>query len=251
MNKFRNKVVYDATTGEVRDDRKHLSMMEDFWMPRREGGKGTEITTLPGGQNVGDIQDIQYFQQKLYQALNVPLSRLQQQQGFSLGRSTEITRDEIKFSKFISRLRKRFNGLFYEALRVQLIAKGIIRADEWDDLKQHISFDYDLDNHFNELKNNEVLLQRIQMLQQMDPYIGKYYSAKWVRKNVLHLSDEEIDDMDKEMEADLENQVHRAEFDGTVAAVAQTAQQNYLQQNAPPEAQANELPNPNSNNQNK
>jgi hypothetical protein len=251
MNKFRNKVVYDATTGEVRDDRKHLSMMEDFWMPRREGGKGTEITTLPGGQNLGDIQDIQYFQQKLYQALNVPLSRLQQQQGFSLGRSTEITRDEIKFSKFIARLRKRFNGLFYEALRVQLIAKGIIRSDEWDDLKQQISFEYDIDNHFNELKNNEVLMQRIQMLQQMDPYIGKYYSAKWVRKNVLHQSDEEMDDMDKEMETDLEDQVHRADFDGTVAAVAQTAQQNYLQQHAPPEAQANELPNPNSNNQNK
>jgi hypothetical protein len=251
MNKFRNKVVYDATTGEVRDDRKHLSMMEDFWMPRREGGKGTEITTLPGGQNLGDIQDIQYFQQKLYQALNVPLSRLQQQQGFSLGRSTEITRDEIKFSKFISRLRKRFNGLFYEALRVQLIAKGIIRSDEWDDLKQQISFEYDIDNHFNELKNNEVLMQRIQMLQQMDPYIGKYYSAKWVRKNVLHQSDEEMDDMDKEMETDLEDQVHRADFDGTVAAVAQTAQQNYLQKHAPPEAQANELPNPNSNNQNK
>lgn len=251
MNKFRNKVVYDATTGEVRDDRKHLSMMEDFWMPRREGGKGTEITTLPGGQNLGDIQDIQYFQQKLYQALNVPLSRLQQQQGFSLGRSTEITRDEIKFSKFIARLRKRFNGLFYEALRVQLIAKGIIRADEWDDLQQQITFEYDIDNHFNELKNNEVLLQRIQMLQQMDPYIGKYYSAQWVRKNILQFTDEEIEDMDKEMEQDLEDQVHRASFDGTVAAVAQTAQQNYLQQNAPPEAQANELPNPNSNNQNK
>ena len=235
MNKFRNKVVYDATTGEVRDDRKHLSMMEDFWMPRREGGKGTEITTLPGGQNLGDIQDIQYFQQKLYQALNVPLSRLQQQQGFSLGRSTEITRDEIKFSKFIARLRKRFNNLFFEALRVQLIAKNIIRAEEWDDLRQDMEFVYDQDNHFTELKNNEILMQRIQMLQQMDPYIGKYYSSNWVKKNVLQLSEEDIKEMDKEIEADLHNQLGRAEFEGTAAGIQQVSQQNYVDQFTPQE----------------
>ena len=239
MNKFRNKVVYDATTGEVRDDRKHLSMMEDFWMPRREGGKGTEITTLPGGQNLGDIQDIQYFQQKLYQALNVPLSRLQQQQGFSLGRTTEITRDEIKFSKFIARLRKRFNALFFEALRVQLIAKGIIRADEWNSLRQDMTFIYDLDNHFTELKDNEILLQRIQMLQQMDPYIGKYYSSKWVKKNVLHLTDDEVKEMDKEIEEDLHSQMGRAEFDGTVAGVQQASQQNYVSQFSPQDTQTN------------
>ena len=240
MNKFRNKVVYDATTGEVRDDRKHLSMMEDFWMPRREGGKGTEITTLPGGQNLGDIQDIQYFQQKLYQALNVPLSRLQQQQGFSLGRTTEITRDEIKFSKFIARLRKRFNALFFEALRVQLIAKGVIRADEWSTLRQDMTFIYDLDNHFTELKDNEILLQRIQMLQQMDPYIGKYYSSKWVKKNVLHLTDDEVKEMDAEIEEDLHSQIGRAEFDGTVAGVQQTSQQNYVNQFSPEDTQNNQ-----------
>ena len=234
MNKFRNKVVYDATTGEVRDDRKHLSMMEDFWMPRREGGKGTEITTLPGGQNLGDIQDIQYFQQKLYQALNVPLSRLQQQQGFSLGRSTEITRDEIKFSKFIARLRKRFNALFYEALRVQLIAKNVIRAEEWDDLRANMQFIYDIDNHFTELKNNEILLQRIQMLQQMDPYVGKYYSSTWVKKNVLQLTDDEIKDMEKEIEEDKESQLEDAFHQGNVNANMQAPmldqQQEYQDQ---------------------
>jgi hypothetical protein len=196
-------------------------MMEDFWMPRREGGKGTEITTLPGGQNLGDIQDIQYFQQKLYQALNVPLSRLQQQQGFSLGRSTEITRDEIKFSKFIARLRKRFNALFFEALRVQLIAKNIIRAEEWDDIRQEVHFVYDLDNHFTELKDNEILLQRIQMLQQMDPYIGKYYSSKWVKKNVLQLTDEEINEMESEIEEDRDQQIDDAHHQGNINTLQQ------------------------------
>ena len=235
MNKFRNKVVYDATTGEVRDDRKHLSMMEDFWMPRREGGKGTEITTLPGGQNLGDIQDIEYFQQKLYQALNVPLSRLQQQQGFSLGRSTEITRDEIKFSKFIARLRKRFNALFYEALRVQLISKNVIRAEEWEDLRANMAFIYDIDNHFAELKNNEILLQRIQMLQQMDPYVGKYYSSSWIKKNVLQFTDDEVEKMEKEIEADRDLQLDDAFHQGTINANMQAPvldqQQEYDSQN--------------------
>lgn len=240
MNKFRNKIVYDATTGEVRDDRRHLSMMEDFWMPRREGGKGTEITTLPGGQNLGDIQDIQYFQQKLYQALNVPMSRLQQSQGFSLGRSTEITRDEIKFSKFIARLRKKFSSLFADTLRVQLIAKGIIRADEWDDISQGINFIFDTDNHFTELKDNEILAQRLQMLQQVEPYVGRFYSSTWVRKNILQQTEEDIKEMDSEMEADLRDQLDRAEHEGTVAGVTQTAQQSYLQQNAP--QGTNEMP---------
>ena len=230
MNKFRNKVVYDATTGEVRDDRKHLSMMEDFWMPRREGGKGTEITTLPGGQNLGDIQDIQYFQQKLYQALNVPLSRLQQQQGFSLGRSTEITRDEIKFSKFIARLRKRFNALFYEALRVQLIAKNIIRAEEWDDLRKGMTFVYDLDNHFTELKDNEILMQRVQMLQQMEQYVGKYYSAKWVKKNVLQLTDDEIKEMENDIEEDRDQQIDDAKHQGNINTLVQPQQVDNEQQ---------------------
>lgn len=212
MNKFRNKVVYDATTGEVRDDRKHLSMMEDFWMPRREGGKGTEITTLPGGQNLGDIDDIEYFQQKLYKALNVPISRLQQQQGFSLGRSTEVTRDEIKFNKFISRLRKRFNVLFSEILRVQLIAKNIITPDEWDNISYSMEYVYDMDNHFSELKSNEVLTQRVQMLQQLDPYVGRYYSADWVRKNILKLTDDEIKGMEGDLEADRKAQIQDAQL---------------------------------------
>jgi hypothetical protein len=235
MNKFRNKVVYDATTGEVRDDRKHLSMMEDFWMPRREGGKGTEITTLPGGQNLGDIQDIEYFQKKLYQALNVPMSRMMQSQGFSLGRSQEITRDEIKFSKFISRLRKRFSLLFSDTLRVQLVAKGIISADEWEDMTHYITYDFQEDNHFNELKDAELLTNRITILQQLDPYIGKYYSSKWVRKNVLMQTDADIEQMEGEMEEDNDVKMQHAELDGNVAGAQQTAQQNYVVKNAIPD----------------
>ena len=235
MNKFRNKVVYDATTGETRDDRKHLSMMEDFWMPRREGGKGTEITTLPGGQNLGDIQDIEYFQKKLYQALNVPMSRMLQSQGFSLGRSQEITRDEIKFSKFIARLRKKFSVLFSHTLRVQLVAKGIIRGDEWDEMDQFITYDFQEDNHFNELKDAELLQNRIAILQQMDPYIGKYYSSKWIRKNVLMQTDVDIEQMEKEMQEDQDDKMSHAEIEGTVAGVTQTAQQNYVVQNALPD----------------
>jgi hypothetical protein len=199
MNKFRNKVVYDATTGEVRDDRRHLSMMEDFWMPRREGGKGTEITTLPGGQNLGEIQDIEYFQTKLYQALNVPMSRLQQSQGFSIGRSTEITRDEVKFNKFIIRLRKKFAKLFAQALRVQLIAKGIINDDEWESINSFMRFDFIEDNHFAELKDQEIMGQRIQMLQQIEPYIGRFYSEEWVKKNVLMMPDDMIQDIAKQI----------------------------------------------------
>lgn len=199
MNKFRNKVVYDATTGEVRDDRRHLSMMEDFWMPRREGGKGTEITTLPGGQNLGEIQDIEYFQSKLYQALNVPISRLQQQQGFSIGRSTEITRDEVMFNKFIIRLRKKFAKLFAQALRVQLVAKGVINAEEWDDINSVMRFDFIEDNHFAELKDQEIMQTRIQMLQSIEPYIGRFYSEEWVKKNVLQMPDDMIKDIAKQI----------------------------------------------------
>ena len=233
MNKFRNKIVYDATTGETRDDRRHLSMMEDFWMPRREGGKGTEITTLPGGQNLGEIQDIEYFQQKLYHSLNVPISRLQQQQGFSIGRSTEISRDEVKFNKFIVRLRKKFNMLFANALRVQLVAKNIIKPEEWDDISSKIKYDYLEDNHYSELKDAEILGQRVQILQQLDPYVGKYYSQAWIRKNVLHLDDEDIEQIEKEIEEEKEDHMEDAEQQGTLAGVTQAAQQNYLQQNAP------------------
>jgi hypothetical protein len=231
MNKFRNKIVYDATTGETRDDRRHLSMMEDFWMPRREGGKGTEITTLPGGQNLGEIQDIEYFQQKLYHALNVPISRLQPQQGFSIGRSQEISRDEVKFNKFIVRLRKKFSVLFSNALRVQLIAKGVIRADEWDEMRPFLKYDYLEDNHFSELKDSEILMQRIQSLQAMDPYVGKYYSQTWVRKNILRLDEDDIEQIEKEIADEQEIQLGQAEKAGMLDGAQQAATQNYMMQN--------------------
>jgi hypothetical protein len=202
MNKYRNKVVYDANTGEIRDDRKHLSMMEDFWMPRREGGKGTEITTLSGGQNLGQIEDIQYFQNKLYQCLNVPVSRLQPQQGFSLGRTNEITRDEVKFNKFIERVRRKFSVLFAEALRVQLIAKQIIRPDEWDHIAHDIRFDFQEDNHFAELKESEVLTNRINTLNMIQPYIGQFYSLEYVKRHVLKQSEEEIDEIAKQINSE-------------------------------------------------
>jgi len=200
MNKFRNKIVYDATTGEVRDDRKHMSMMEDFWMPRREGGKGTEITTLPGGQTLGQIEDIEYFQNKLYQSLNVPASRLQKTDGFNLGRSSEITRDEIKFTKFISRIRKKFANLFLDALKVQLIFKGIITLDDWAELENGIRFDFMRDNHYAELKEAELMQGRLNILQQIDPYVGKYYSPTYVKKHILRLDDDDIEEMQAEMD---------------------------------------------------
>jgi hypothetical protein len=197
MNKYRNKVVYDAATGEVRDDRKHLSMMEDFWMPRREGGKGTEITTLSGGQTLGQIEDIQYFQNKLYQCLNVPVSRMRPDQSFSLGKTNEITRDEVKFNKFIERLRRKFSALFSEALRVQLIAKQIIRPDEWEAIAQDLRFDFQEDNHFAELKEAEVLAQRLDTLQRIQPYVGVYYSMDYIKRFVLKQSEEDIKEIEK------------------------------------------------------
>jgi len=224
MNKFRNKVVYDAATGEVRDDRKHLSLMEDFWMPRREGGKGTEITTLPGGQNLGDIADINYFQTKLYNSLNVPISRLQPQQGFSLGRSTEISRDEVKFNKFVTRLRRKFSNLFSEALRVQLVAKGVIRPDEWDEMFQDINFEYQMDNHFSELKNNEILQQRINALQLMEPYVGKYYSVEYVRRHVLMQTEEEMKEIDNQIADEEKMMIAHAEKEGVINQARQGEQ---------------------------
>jgi hypothetical protein len=200
MNKYRNKLVYDVNTGEMRDDRKHLSMMEDFWMPRREGGKGTEITTLPGGQNLGDIADIEYFKQKLYQGLNVPIGRLTPNQNFSLGRSNEITRDEIKFSKFVNRLRQKFSSVFSEGLKTQLILKKVIRPEEWDEMVNDIRFEYNVDNHFTEMKESEIMGVRVNMLQQLDNYVGRYYSKEWVRKNVLRQNDEDIDIIDQQIE---------------------------------------------------
>ena len=202
MNKFRNKLVYDSSTGEIKDSKKHLSMMEDFWMPRREGGKGTEITTLDGAQNLGQIEDINYFQNKLFQALNVPMSRLKPDVGFSIGQSSTITRDEVKFSKFISRLRNKFSVLFSNILRVQLIAKGIIREDEWDELSEYIKYTFNLDNHYAELKDAEIIQNRLATLNAIDPFVGRYFSVEWVRKNVLMQTEDDIKEIDKQMKAE-------------------------------------------------
>ena len=202
MVKYRNKLVYDANTGEIKDERKHLSMLEDFWLPRREGGKGTEITTLPAGQNLGELQDVQYFQRKLYQSLNVPVSRLDTQPGgmVGLGRVTEVTRDEVKFAKFVNRLRNKFCQLFDGALKVQLSLKGICTTEEWDEFKETIWYDFKKDNNFAEMREAELLRERLNLVATVDPYIGKYFSLEWVKKNVLQQSDEEIEDMQKQIE---------------------------------------------------
>ena len=200
MNRYRNKLVYDASTGEIRDDRNHMSMLEDFWLPRREGGRGTEITTLPGGANLGEIDDITYFQRKLYRSLNVPISRLEAEQNFSLGRSTEITRDELKFTKFVGKLRKKFSVIFNDLLRTQLILTGVIAEEEWKQMSEHIQFDFLQDNNFTELKNAELLKERLEMLSQVENYVGTYFSKEWVKKNVLHLTDDEIGEMQKQMD---------------------------------------------------
>ena len=201
MAKYRNKLVYDAKTGEIRDDRKHMSMLEDFWLPRREGGRGTEITTLPGGENLGQIEDIIYFQKRLYRSLNVPMNRLEQEQQFSLGRATEISRDELKFQKFIDRLRNRFSYLFYEILRKQLILKNVITEEDWNSWKAKVTVDYLRDNHFSELKEAELLREKIQSLDQISQYVGEYFSKEWVQKNVLMFDDQEIDNMNREIAA--------------------------------------------------
>jgi hypothetical protein len=206
MVKYKNKLVYDANTGEVRDDRKFLSMMEDFWLPRREGGKGTEITTLPGGQNLGELEDVKYFEKKLYKALNVPISRLNPEtSGFSLGRTGEITRDELKFAKFVDRLRNRFSDLFDQALKTQCVLKGICTADEWAVFKENIHFDYIKDNNFSELKDAELMKERLSLLGAVDPYTGRYYSQAWIQRNVLRLSDDDIKKMQEEIEQEKED----------------------------------------------
>ena len=195
MNRYRNKLVYDASTGEIRDDRNQMSMLEDFWLPRREGGRGTEITTLPGGSNLGEIDDIVYFQRKLYRSLNVPISRLEAETGFSLGRSTEITRDELKYTKFVQRLRKKFTPLFTDVLKTQLVLKGIISIEEWPSMKQHIQYNFLKDGHFAELKKAELMEDKINQLGNIESYIGTFFSKKWVQQNVLRLTDLEIEEM--------------------------------------------------------
>jgi len=201
MIKYKNKIVYDAATGEVRDDRKHMSMLEDFWLPRREGGKGTEITTLAAGQNLGELADVVYFRQKLLNALNVPISRLEPQQGgmIGLGRTTEVTRDEVKFAKFVARLRNKFSQIFDYALRTQLSLKGICSVEEWDNFKEDIYYEFKKDNNFTEMREAELLKERMSVLQLVDPYIGKYYSLNWVKQNILQFTEEEIEKMDEEM----------------------------------------------------
>ena len=200
MVKYKNKLVYDANKGEVRDDRKFMSMMEDFWLPRREGGKGTEITTLPGGQNLGELEDVKYFEKKLYKALNVPVSRLEPNQGFTLGRVAEVTRDELKFSKFIDRLRSKFADLFDQAMRVQCVLKGICTAEEWSEFRENIHYDFIKDNNFSELKDAELMKERLSLLSEVDPYTGRYFSHAWIQREVLRLTDDEIDKMDVEMD---------------------------------------------------
>jgi hypothetical protein len=197
MMRYRNKMVYDANTGEIRDDKKFMSMLEDFWLPRREGGRGTEISTLPGGQNLGEITDIEYFKKKLYRSLNVPPSRMDGEGGFNLGRSSEILRDEVKFSKFVARLRKRFSYMFNDMLRTQLILKNIITPEDWEIMNEHIQYDFLYDNHFAELKDAELLNERLNMVQIAEPYVGKYFSQDYVRRKILRQTDEEILEQDK------------------------------------------------------
>lgn len=200
MQKYKNKLVYDANTGEVRDDRRYQTMLEDFWLPRREGGRGTEITTLPGGQNLGEIDDVLYFQKKLYKSLNVPASRLEADTGFSLGRASEITRDEVKFSKFVGRLRMRFSHLFDRLLETQLLLKGVCTKKEWLELKENINYDFISDSHFIELKETEIIRERISMLNDMDQYVGKYFSHDYIKKNILKMSEEDIKEIGKEID---------------------------------------------------
>jgi hypothetical protein len=207
MMRYRNKLVYDASTGEIRDDKKYMSMLEDFWLPRREGGRGTEITTLPGGQNLGEITDIKYFQEKLYRSLNVPTSRIGGDGGFNLGRSSEILRDEVKFSKFVGRLRKRFSNMFSDMLRTQLILKNIITPEDWETMSEHIQYNFLYDNHFAELKESELLTERLNLLQVTEPYVGRYFSQDYVRRKVLRQSDVEIIEQDALIKKEIEDGV--------------------------------------------
>jgi len=204
MGRYRNKLVYDAATGEIRDDRKYMSMMEDFWLPRREGGRGTEITTLPGGQNLGELTDVQYFQTKLYKSLNVPAGRLDSGTAFNLGRSSEITRDELKFTKFVGKLRKKFSDIFNDTLKTQLILKSVITPEDWEDMKEHIQYDYLKDNHFTELKNLEMKTEQLNVLGLMDPFVGKYFSINYIRSEILGMTEKQIEEMDMEMTDDIE-----------------------------------------------
>jgi Bacteriophage T4-like portal protein (Gp20) len=233
MVKYKNKLVYDANTGEVRDDRKFMSMMEDFWLPRREGGKGTEITTLPGGQNLGELEDVKYFEKKLYKALNVPVSRIDpNSSGFSFGRASEITRDELKFSKFVDRMRNKFSDLFDQAMRVQCILKGICTAEEWAEFKEYIHYDFIKDNNITELKEAELMKERLGLLDQVDNYTGRYFSQVWIQRNVLRLTDDEIAEMQKEI--DKEKDEGLGVPVSVTTSIAQQQMMNMAAADAPP-----------------
>ncbi|ABA47099.1 portal [Synechococcus phage syn9] len=221
MGRYRNKLVYDANTGEIKDDKKFMSMLEDFWLPRREGGRGTEITTLPGGQNLGELEDVKYFQKKLYKSLNVPGSRLETETTFNVGRAAEITRDEVKFQKFVARLRKRFSELFTDLLKTQLVLKGVISIEEWDQMKEHIQYDYIADNYFAELKEIEIRNERMNQVATMDPFVGKYFSVEYMRRQVLKQTDVEMKEIDKQIESEMESGIiadPAAEMDPAMAA---------------------------------
>ena len=213
MSKYRNKLVYDSSTGEIRDDRRHMSMLEDFYMPRREGGRGTEITTLPGGENLGQIEDVQFFQRKLYRSLNVPIARLEQDTSYAFGRPSEVSRDEVKFQKFIDKLRKRFSFLLIDALRIQLILKGIIKQSEWNAIEENISIDYIEDNYFSELKEAEIIKERVEALNTINEFVGQYYSKAWVRRNILRQSDEDIKKIQDEIETEKKEEPDDDELD--------------------------------------
>ena len=233
MNRYRSKLVYDANTGEVRDDKKFMSMLEDFWLPRREGGRGTEITTLPGGQNLGEITDINYFQKKLYKALGVPETRIGGEGGFNLGRSSEILRDELRFNKFVGRLRKRFSNMFLDMLKTQLLLKNVITVDDWSGMSEHIQFDYIYDNHFAELKDSELFQERMANLSQAEPYIGKYFSQDYLRRAILRQTDDEIVEQDKLIAAEIEaglyvDPVAMQQLEVTAAATDVAAQQSNI-----------------------
>ena len=206
MNRYRNKLTYDSSTGEIKDDRNHLHMLEDFWLPRREGGRGTEITTLDGGQNLGEMEDVEYLLKKVYRSLNVPISRMEPESGFNMGRSAEITRDEVKFFKFIEKIRIRFSELFMQLLRVQLILKGVMTEDDWIRISPDIRYKFNQDSYFSELKETEILKERLEILSQMDEYIGKYYSSAWLRKNILKQSEEEITQIDAQIQSEGEDE---------------------------------------------
>ena len=215
MARYRNKLVYDASTGEIRDDRNYMSMLEDFWLPSREGGRGTDISTLPGGQNLGEIADIEYFQKKLYRSLNVPVSRLESTQGFNLGRASEITRDELKFTKFVQRLRKKFTELFNDLLKTQLILKKVISEEDWHTISHNLQYDFLQDGHFAELKQSEMMRERIQLVNEMRDMVGKYFSVEYMRKNVLKQSESEIAEMDKQIKQEIDDGIISSPFSQT------------------------------------